>query len=270
GTNGARYPQLASKSHAAPTMALSGPRLAATAARPLRAIMFSSRVGQDCPIELTDVSCMLAAVKSPRRLPSLLAMTGIAFLLSACGNPAPAAAHSFATEHAIVKAWWPQHEAAFISADPASLTALYAGPGLDEAEGEMSIAQLRPPGRGTIRHRSQLFRERGHASDVAARLDCYNPIQLQSRYSRYRHVLDHGRNHQSAGGRDLRPPAQRRHQGAPGLSCPTCRRLVERHPSGRQLSHSDFRFCRGGRSERPAQRQRHVPGPKGDRHQREC
>jgi len=86
---------------------------------------------------------MLAAVKSPRRLPSLLAMTGIAFLLSACGNPAPTAAHSFATEHAIVKAWWPQHEAAFISADPASLTALYAGPGLDEAEGEMSIAQLK-------------------------------------------------------------------------------------------------------------------------------
>ncbi len=70
-------------------------------------------------------------------------MTGIAVLLSACGNPTPATANSFATAHATVQAWWPHHEAALISADPASLTALYAGAGLDEAEGEMRIAQLK-------------------------------------------------------------------------------------------------------------------------------
>lgn len=64
-------------------------------------------------------------------------------MLAACGNPAPAAADSFATAHAIVQAWWPQHEAAFISADAASLAGLYAGSGLDEAEGEMTIAQLK-------------------------------------------------------------------------------------------------------------------------------
>ena len=86
---------------------------------------------------------MIAAVKSRRRLLLPLAMPGIALLLSACGNPAPAAANSFDTAHAIVRAWWPQHEAAIISADPASLVALYSGPALDQAEGEMTVDHLK-------------------------------------------------------------------------------------------------------------------------------
>ena len=86
---------------------------------------------------------MLAAVSLPVRLRSPLVIAGIVCLLSACGNPAPAAANSFATAHAIVQAWWPEHEAALISADPASLAALYSGPALDQAEGEMTIAKLR-------------------------------------------------------------------------------------------------------------------------------
>lgn len=86
---------------------------------------------------------MLAAVILPSRLRLPLAMTGMALFLSACGNPTPAVANSLATAHAIVQAWWPQHEAAFVSADPASLPALYAGPALDEAEGEMTINQLK-------------------------------------------------------------------------------------------------------------------------------
>jgi hypothetical protein len=86
---------------------------------------------------------MLPAVTLLRRMLTLQVATGLAFLVSACGAPVPAVTTTFATAHATVQAWWPKHEAAFTTADPALLPALYAGPGLDEAEGEMAVAQLK-------------------------------------------------------------------------------------------------------------------------------
>jgi hypothetical protein len=45
--------------------------------------------------------------------------------------------------HRAAEQWWPQNEAAFIAGDTAVLKSLYAGAGLDEAQGDMTAADLK-------------------------------------------------------------------------------------------------------------------------------
>jgi hypothetical protein len=45
--------------------------------------------------------------------------------------------------HRAVEQWWPQNEAAFIAGDTGALKSLYAGAGLDEAQGDMTAADLK-------------------------------------------------------------------------------------------------------------------------------
>lgn len=50
---------------------------------------------------------------------------------------------SFAQLHQIANSWWPKEEAAFSSANPSSLQALFTGQALEVAQGQMTMARLK-------------------------------------------------------------------------------------------------------------------------------
>lgn len=64
-------------------------------------------------------------------------------LLLACGPASVPVADTFAPAHSVVRSWWQQNEAAFISGNPASLAPLYAGSALEVASGQMAIQALK-------------------------------------------------------------------------------------------------------------------------------